>query len=59
MQQFYQKRIVAWRDADFMPVNWNPFHDISYDINQITWMHNINVTLQLVSAQKNAYASKL
>ncbi len=31
-----KKKIAAWGDADFMPVNWNPFHDTSYDINQIT-----------------------
>ncbi len=36
-----------------------PFYDISYDINQITWIHNMDVTLQLVSAQKVAYASEL
>ncbi len=35
------------------------FYDTSYDINQITWIHNIDVTLQLVSAQKDAYASEL
>ncbi len=37
-------------------LNWNLFYDTSYDINQITWIHNINVTLQLLSAQKDAYA---
>ncbi len=54
-----EKRIAAWGDADFMPVNWNPFYDTSYDINQITSMHNINVTLQLVSAQNNAHAREV
>ncbi len=28
--------IAAWGEADFMPINWNPFYDTSYDINQIT-----------------------
>ncbi len=32
---------------------------MTLDINQITWIHNIDVTLQLVSAQKDAYASEL
>ncbi len=31
-----KKRIAAGGDADLIPVNWNPFHDTSYDINQIT-----------------------
>ncbi len=26
-----------------MPVNWNPFYDTSYGINQITSIHNIDV----------------
>ncbi len=51
--------ITAWGEADCMPINLNPFYDTSYDINQITWIHNIDVTLQLVSAQKDAYASEL
>ncbi len=42
-----------------MPINWNPFYDISYDINQITWVYNKNITLQFVYAQKDAYASEL
>ncbi len=42
-----------------MPLNWNTLYEISYDINQITWIHNIDVTLQFVSAQKDAYASEL
>ncbi len=36
-----------------------PFYDASYDINQITWIHRIDVTLQLVSAQKEVYASEI
>ncbi len=31
-----KNRIAAWGEADFMPINWNPFYDISYDINQIS-----------------------
>ncbi len=63
MQQCLKKRssyktIAAWVEADFMPINWNPFYD-TYDINQKTSIHNINVTLQLVSAQKDAYAREL
>ncbi len=42
-----------------MPINWNPFYDTSYDINQITYIHNIDVTLQLVSAQKDAYYARV
>ncbi len=45
-------------EAVFMPINWNPFYDTSYDITPITWIHNIDVTLKLVSAQKDAYASE-
>ncbi len=37
----------------------NLFYDTSYYINQITSIHHIDVTLQLVCAQKNAYASEL
>ncbi len=42
MQQGYKrrikkkKRIAAWGEADFMPINGNPFFDTSYDDNQIT-----------------------
>ncbi len=25
-----------WSEVDFMPINWYPFYDTSYDINQIT-----------------------
>ncbi len=52
-----KKRIAAWDEADCMLINWKPFYDTSYDINQITWIHNINETLQL--AQKDTYASEL
>ncbi len=38
-----------------MQMNSKPFYDTSYDINQITSIHNIDVTLQLVSEQKDAY----
>ncbi len=31
-----KKRIAAWGEADFMPINWNPFYDTFYDNNQIT-----------------------
>ncbi len=31
-----KKRIAAWGEADFMPINGNPFFDTSYDDNQIT-----------------------
>ncbi len=31
-----KKRIAAWGEADFMPVNWNLFYDTSFDINQRT-----------------------
>jgi len=51
--------IAAWGEADSMPINWNLFNDTSYDINQITWIHNIDVTLQLLSAQKDAYDGEL
>ncbi len=54
-----KKKHLAWGEADFMPINSNPFYDTSYYINHITWMHYINVTLQLVSAQKDTYASQL
>ncbi len=37
-----KKRIAAWGEADFMPINWNPFYDTSYDINQITSIHNLD-----------------
>ncbi len=53
------KRIAAWGEADCMPINWNPFYDTSYDINQITWIYNIDLTLQLVSTRKDAYASDI
>ncbi len=46
MQQCYSKKNMT-------------YYDTSYDINQITWIHNIDVTLQLVSAQKDAYTSEL
>ncbi len=30
-----KKRIAAWGEADFMPINWSLFYDPSHDINQI------------------------
>ncbi len=59
LKKKHLKRIAARGEVEFMPINWNPFYDTSYDINQITLIHNIDITLQLVSAQKNAYASEL
>ncbi len=47
-------KIAAWGEANFMPVNLNPFYDTSYEINQITW-----ICSNFVSAQKNAYASEI
>ncbi len=41
-------------NSDVLPVNWSLFYHTAYDIKQITWMHNIDVTLQQVSAQKDA-----
>ncbi len=47
----FKKRLIEYSGGHlFMPINWNPFYDTSYDIN---------VTLQLVSSQKDAYANEL
>ncbi len=48
------KKPVVELNSDVLPVNWILFYHTAYDIKQITWMHNIDVTLQQVSAQKNA-----
>ncbi len=54
-----KKILAVWFEAHCMPINWNPFYDTSHDIERITSIHNIDVTLELVSAQKDAYASEL
>ncbi len=56
-KQLKKNSCLRW--SWFMPINWNPFYDTSYDINQINYIHNIDVTLQLVSAQKDAYYARV
>ncbi len=55
-----KKRIAAWGEADYAnklkTILW---HFLWYYIYMIIWIHNIDETLQLVSAQKDTYASEL